>query len=1063
MRQRFTGRFFKLGENAVKSISAVLLLLLSLPLHHSSFLYAADWPVFRGNIQRTGFTAEQAYPPLTQAWEYLVGGGIISSPVIFDDTVYFGSRDSNIYALNARTGVMVWQYAAGGLVDAAPAVSSSAVYVPSLDGYLYALDRLTGNLIWKAGLGASSVSSPLLLDGKVFVGTGSPEKKLKVFDAAGGGLLRQYQANQPVDSAPSTDGDNIYFGANDGKIYAFGKNDLSAWLLYQTMGGRYGMNAVAVSSGTIYALPGYDENKLLALNASDGTLLNPLSAPFDDNTSWEQVGSPVVTKDRIYFSGGAADNTLYAMDKQISGQALAYVWPSSPTLGDISGIGILASPAMANEIIYAGTIDGEIVAFNSDGAPVFLNADVYGPDHIYSSPCISNGVIIVATSGGKIIGYTAEKIVAVSSPKKDEILSGTVPVRGYIANPNLTGYTLEYGQGDDPSVWHIIVSSGAVQPVENGLLAGWDVSGYANGLYTLKLTALEDPVSGSDNTALLTVRINAAPSAPSELSAADVTNDSGNRLRLIWTASPSAGVSSYRIYRSTVGASRLIGEAGSGVLTYIDTAAVTGISFTYAVRAYDGYIESIDSNLASAASINNSGDNTPPSKINDLAAVLGALPGFIRLSWTAPGNDDGLGAAAQYVIRCSSISAYDCGNFDGADLLSYTRDVKGPAGDNAIEELGGLFGGVTYYCAVKTADFVPNLSQLSNITTAWAAIDLVPPLPPPGLTAADTLGDDGGSLTLNWELSPDDGAGDIYGYKLYRRRQNAAYTPDTPYATLSRGTNSYIDNAADTNVRFHYSLAAFDSNNNSQLSNEASAVSADNWRFFDASQGGSIRLPDGAKVDIPENSASQSDNIMVSKLDPRTYQPLFKVRANTQVNSTGIVYEIKFKKTATKLLKPAVLTLPYTDAAVAGMNRENLRIYTLSGGVWLLVNTSMVDMQANKVSAEVSHFSVYAIMEYVPSGDLLNKDEVYTYPNPAKGSSLTFKFKPADKAYVKIDVYNIAGEKMARFEKQDCPAGLTSEIVWDMENIASGVYQYKVEAVSASGDKTIIKRLAIIH
>src|SRR3989339_1888569 len=104
MRQRFTGRFFKLGENAVKSISAVLLLLLSLPLHHSSFLYAADWPVFRGNIQRTGFTAEQAYPPLTQAWEYLVGGGIISSPVIFDDTVYFGSRDNNIYALNARTG-----------------------------------------------------------------------------------------------------------------------------------------------------------------------------------------------------------------------------------------------------------------------------------------------------------------------------------------------------------------------------------------------------------------------------------------------------------------------------------------------------------------------------------------------------------------------------------------------------------------------------------------------------------------------------------------------------------------------------------------------------------------------------------------------------------------------------------------------------------------------------------------------------------------------------------------------------------------------------------------------
>ena len=145
------------------------------------------------------------------------------------------------------------------------------------------------------------------------------------------------------------------------------------------------------------------------------------------------------------------------------------------------------------------------------------------------------------------------------------------------------------------------------------------------------------------------------------------------------------------------------------------------------------------------------------------------------------------------------------------------------------------------------------------------------------------------------------------------------------------------------------------------------------------------------------------------------------------------------------------------------MDPENLRLYSLNGSNWQLVDTSRPDTQAKKVSAEVMHFSTFTIMAYLPSGELLNADEVYTYPNPAKGSTLTFKFRPAYKTFVKIDVYNIAGEKVAKFERADCPAGVVSEIPWNIENIASGVYQYRVEAASASGTKSVMKRLAVIH
>ncbi|OGR44031.1 MAG: hypothetical protein A2X28_04750 [Elusimicrobia bacterium GWA2_56_46] len=1054
-----------------KKTLTLFLFLSSLIPHPSSLLSAADWPMFRGNAARTGYASEQAYPPLTEAWTpFQAGGEIVSSPVIFEDIVYFGARDKNVYALNARTGALLWRYPTGGWVDAAPSAAGDALFVPSLDGYLYALNRTTGEFLWRAGLGASSVSSPLVLDGKVFVGVGSPEKKLKVFRVSTGELLFEQPADQPVDSAPSTDGALVYFGANDGRIYALNKNTFSLPWSYQTMGGSYGMNALAVSSGIVYALPGHDEKKPLAFNAGNGALLNSNVGPFDEDASWEQTGSPVAAKGRLYFSAGATVNRFYALDTAAldsgqTGQAPPYVWPSSPTLGAVSALGILSSPAMANEIIYAGTIDGSLVAFTSSAVSVDLIANVAFSSPVYSSPGISNGLVVVATAGGKLMAYKTAKTVSISSPPAYGIVSGTVSVKGYVVNPNLTGYALEYGSGEEPAVWHNVVSSSSAQAVENAVLADWDTAELSNGIYTLRLTALENPVSGSDNTALLTVRINAAPSAPSGLTAADVPNDSGNNVRLNWTASGSAGITGYRIYRDAGAGFVEVLSVSSSAATCVDASAVTGTTVTYAVRAFDGYRESENSNLAQACAVNDTGDNTPPAAISDLAAEPGFDAGTALLSWTAPGNDGDVGTASYYVVKYTSVPGYDWNNFNGAELRASTRAVDGPAGDYHTEEIDGLFGGVTYYFAVKTADFASNLSQVSNATMTWATIDSVPPLPPEGLSVTDTLGDAGGSLTLNWTLSPDDGAGadDVYGYKIYRRLQNSAYVSTAPYAEVARGVRSYIDNAAVTNIRFYYSAAAFDSSNNSPLSNEVYGISADNWRFFDASQGASVRLPDGARVDIPPHAASQNDHLLFSRLEPGTYRPLLRVKANTQANASGLIYGVRLKLDTTKLSNPAVITLPYNDDAVAGMVQENLRIYMLNDGAWRMVDRSKPDLEAKKVSAEVLRFSTAAIMEYVPSGELLNGNEVYTYPNPAKGGILTFKFRVSEKARVTVDVYNVAAEKVAEFEKINCAAGDTSEIAWNIANIASGVYIYKVTAESASGSKTVIKKLAIIH
>lgn len=1029
---------------------------------------AADWPMFRNGPDRTGYTAEQAAPPLAKAWEFQAPGGIVSSPAVYDGRVYFGTRANKFYALDAVTGAKLWERLTAGWVDSSPVVAGGAVYAACQGGRLYAMDRITGDMLWVADLGAASASSPLVLGGRVYVGTGSPENKLKAYDTATGALLGSYQAAQPVDSAPSTDGSYVYFGANDGQVYSLGVLTLAPrWAAYPTKG-AFLHNAVAVSSGALYFLPGRDEKKASVMDAASKTLLaaspdlaraEPL--PGAQSVPWMQAGSPAVDPGGfVYFTAGSA----YAAEASaqlaaLSSGTLSMVWPSSASLGGVSEVGMLASPAVANEVVYAATPGGRLIAVSSSSAAVLADLDLEGP--AYASPAVSNGMVIAANYSGKVFGFAAGRRAALSEPAPGAVLSGTVTVKGWFASPELSGYELERSTGGVLPQWTRISSAAVTVPAEGAALAAWVVSGLDNGEYLLRLRVLESPPSGYDSSAVLRVRVNAPPLPPSDLLVSDVTGDSGNALALSWTASPTAGVASYRIYRNDGnGYALLVSTPG---LVYTDGYAVTGATYAYSVSAHDGWAESPICAEVEAFSINDSGDGVPPAAVQDLLAEAGQVGGSVLLSWTGSGDDADSGAASHYFIKFSTDPAQDWGAF--SLLAGSSMPAGGLAGITESEEVGGLLGGVTYYFALKAVDDAGNTSAPSNVVSAAAARDPLPPLPASGLSIADAPGDEGGALDLAWTLSADDGAGarDVYGYRVFRRLAGADYVSSAPYASVGRGVSSYRDPAAVANVRYYYSVAAFDSTNDSALSGEVFGVSADNWRFFDSSGGGVVRLVDGMEVSVPAASASQNDKIMVTRVDPETYAPLARVSAAASANPTGIVYEVKFQNTATRLLAPALVTLPYNDGEVAGMDTANLRLYTLKDGRWVMLNTSRVDEAARKVSAEVSNFSIFRVMEYVPSGALLAAGEVYTYPNPATGDTVTFKFRPAYKAHVKIEVYNVAGEKVASLEKADCPAGQASELVWGVKSVASGVYIFRLEAASSAGTKTVTKKFAIAH
>ena len=79
--------------------------------------------------------------PGTMLWEFETGNRVTSSPSIGSDgTIYIGSHDKKVYALNGKTGAKKWEFETGGDVYSSPAIGSDGtVYVGSGDGKLYAI------------------------------------------------------------------------------------------------------------------------------------------------------------------------------------------------------------------------------------------------------------------------------------------------------------------------------------------------------------------------------------------------------------------------------------------------------------------------------------------------------------------------------------------------------------------------------------------------------------------------------------------------------------------------------------------------------------------------------------------------------------------------------------------------------------------------------------------------------------------------------------------------------------------------------------------------------------
>ena len=272
----------------------------------------------------------------------------LSSPAVVDSTVYFGSSDGNVYAIDAASGVARWSFATGAVVHASPAVVNNVVYVGSWDSYFYALDARTGELKWKFKAGDDPVSynqvgfqsSAAVVGGMVYVGC--RDGHVYALDAATGRQQWAYSTSQSwVNSTPAVRDGVVYVGTSDthriialdartgslrfvldGKSLIFGSIALTGdWALVGTFAGRLiGVNVKSARIGWEFRTQGATADSLRVL-APDGSF-RPNAPTFHNYldmtvrlyqyfSAGAVLSSPTVSHGVIFF--GSADGNIYAL------------------------------------------------------------------------------------------------------------------------------------------------------------------------------------------------------------------------------------------------------------------------------------------------------------------------------------------------------------------------------------------------------------------------------------------------------------------------------------------------------------------------------------------------------------------------------------------------------------------------------------------------------------------------------------------------------------------------------------------------------------------------------
>ncbi|OCX50958.1 hypothetical protein BEL04_19760 [Mucilaginibacter sp. PPCGB 2223] len=296
------------------------------------------------------------------AWKFKTDSAVMASPVAEGTTVYIGSLDGNLYALNLVTGKMSWKFKTGGQIRSTACIYKNSLMFVSGDGLFYCLDKRSGKTLWTFKTRGERQyelfsfadyyqSSPIVADGWVYFGSG--DGNVYALNAGNGSLRWQFKTGSVVHATPAIDKGKLFIGSFDGYFYA--------------------------------------------LDAANGQLIWKFkSVGHNYFPKGEMQGSPAVFNGLVYV--GSRDYNLYAIDEDGGYCRWNRPFPRGWAM---------ATPQFKDSVMYVGTSDDyEMHVINPRSGATKLKTNLRF--NIFAPCSFTDSMYYVGTLMGKLFGVSVK-------------------------------------------------------------------------------------------------------------------------------------------------------------------------------------------------------------------------------------------------------------------------------------------------------------------------------------------------------------------------------------------------------------------------------------------------------------------------------------------------------------------------------------------------------------------------------------------------------------------------------------------------------------------------------
>ena len=262
---------------------------------------------------------------------------------------------------------------------------------------------------WKFPTGARVVSSPVW-DANVLY-FGGDDGNIYALDAASGTQLWKHATGGPVPATPAIAGGTVYVGSYDGKFYALNARSGATKWKFSTGGerrfeakglhGMQPMNQTFADPYDVYLSSPLVDKGLVYFGSGDGNVY-ALDAVSGEQRWKFQTGdvvhaSPALADGTLFF--GSWDSYFYAVDAATGKEKWRY--HAGEDALTHNQVGFQSSPSVVNGVVYTGCRDSNLYALDATTGKEKWRFST-GLSWVITSPAVAHGKVVFATSDSSL-------------------------------------------------------------------------------------------------------------------------------------------------------------------------------------------------------------------------------------------------------------------------------------------------------------------------------------------------------------------------------------------------------------------------------------------------------------------------------------------------------------------------------------------------------------------------------------------------------------------------------------------------------------------------------------